>query len=299
MKMGLLEESSKFYEWTKETKDPRTRNWFLLNDNPIYVILIVLAYYFIVWQGPKFMKNRKPYELQTFMIIYNWFLVILSAYMTFEIVYSSYLIGYFSTSNPLCAKYKHSEAYKDPKEMRLANVLYIYFLSKILEFMDTFLMIMRKKDNQITYLHVYHHSSILIVWWIVMTYMPGGQSWMSSSMNCLVHVVMYAYYALAAIPSMRSKLWWKKYITKFQLTQFTLILLHTLQSAFTRCDFPKIGEYMLTLYMISMLVLFGNFYIKSYNLRQMEKAKKDGVKLSNGKSNGHSKGHTNGYAKLD
>lgn len=31
----------------------------------------------------------------------------------------------------------------------------------------------------------------------------------------------------------------------------------------------------------------------------MEKANKDGVTLSNGKSNGHSKGHTNGYAKLD
>lgn len=36
-------------------------------------------------------------------------------------------------------------------------------------------MILRKKDNQISFLHVYHHSSIFIIWWIVMSYMPGGQ----------------------------------------------------------------------------------------------------------------------------
>ena len=47
-------------------------------------------------------------------------------------------------------------------------------------------------------------------------------AWLSSSMNCLVHIVMYAYYALAAIPSMKGKLWWKKYITKFQLVSTNL-----------------------------------------------------------------------------
>lgn len=299
--MSVLDSVWQFYESTKETKDPRTKNWFLLNDNPIYIILILLGYYLIVWIGPKLMRNRKPFELQTFMVIYNSLLVVLSAYMVVEIIYSSYLIGYFSTGNPLCAKYKYSEAYKDPKEMRLANVLYIYFISKIFEFMDTFLMILRKKDNQVSFLHVYHHSSILFIWWIVMSYMPGGQSWFSSSMNCLVHVVMYAYYALAAIPSMRSKLWWKKYITKFQLTQFVLILMHTLNTAYIGCDFPVFGIQLLTLYMISMLVLFGNFYIKSYiqNRKRNVQQKKDGGKHTNGISNGHSNGYTNGYTKVE
>ncbi len=39
-------------------------------------------------------------------------------------------------------------------------------------------------------------------------------------MNCWVHVVMYAYYGLSAIPSLRDKLWWKKYITNFQLVRY-------------------------------------------------------------------------------
>jgi len=37
-----------------------------------------------------------------------------------QIIYSAYLIGYFSTSNPFCCKYKHTETYKDPKEMRVS-----------------------------------------------------------------------------------------------------------------------------------------------------------------------------------
>lgn len=298
--MAMVDRFLQFYESTKETKDPRTRNWFLLNDSPIYVTLIILCYIAIVRIGPKLMKNREPFKLQGFMIVYNTFLVILSAYMCVEIVYSAYLIGYYSTSNPFCCKYKHTETYKDPKEMRLVNVLYVYFISKIIEFMDTFLMVLRKKESQITFLHVFHHSSILMVWWVVMSYLPGGQSWLSSSMNCLVHIVMYAYYALAAIPSMKGKLWWKKYITKFQLTQFVLILIHTLQTGFTGCDFPVWGVYFLTTYMIMMIVLFGNFYLQSYLKNQsfkQKKAEKDGL-VSNGVSNGHSNGYSKGHTKL-
>lgn len=38
-----------------------------------------------------------------------------------------------------------------------------------------------------------------------------------SWLNSLVHVFMYAYYGLTAIPAARPYLWWKKYITKLQL----------------------------------------------------------------------------------
>lgn len=44
-------------------------------------------------------------------------------------------------------------------------------------------------------------------------------AWFCSALNAFVHIVMYTYYALAAIPSMRGKLWWKKYITRLQLVR--------------------------------------------------------------------------------
>ena len=42
-------------------------------------------------------------------------------------------------------------------------------------------------------------------------------AWFGSCLNCLVHVVMYSYYGLSVIPSLKGKLWWKRYITRFQL----------------------------------------------------------------------------------
>ena len=59
---------------------------------------------------------------------------------------------------------------------QVANVLWWYCFSKVIEFLDTILMVLRKKQSQVTVLHVFHHASILhISWWLV-TFMPGGQS---------------------------------------------------------------------------------------------------------------------------
>ena len=41
--------------------------------------------------------------------------------------------------------------------------------------MDTGLMVLRKKQSQVTFLHVFHHASILNVWWWVESFLPGGQ----------------------------------------------------------------------------------------------------------------------------
>ena len=47
-------------------------------------------------------------------------------------------------------------------------------------------------------------------------------AWFVACINALVHVVMYSYYALSLIPSLKDKLWWKKYITKIQLVSLLL-----------------------------------------------------------------------------
>ena len=51
----------------------------------------------------------------------------------------------------------------------------------------------------------------------------------SAALNSLVHVMMYMYYYLmgksSADPTFRKKyLWWGKYLTSFQMTQFVSML---------------------------------------------------------------------------
>ena len=35
--------------------------------------------------------------------------------------------------------------------------------------------ILRKKDNQVTFLHVYHHATMILNWWMAAKYIPVGQ----------------------------------------------------------------------------------------------------------------------------
>lgn len=36
-----------------------------------------------------------------------------------------------------------------------------------------FFFILRKKNNQVTFLHVYHHASMCVLWWMVCKWIPG------------------------------------------------------------------------------------------------------------------------------
>ena len=44
-------------------------------------------------------------------------------------------------------------------------------------------------------------------------------AYFGAALNSLIHVLMYSYYGLSAVPALRPYLWWKKYITQGQLVR--------------------------------------------------------------------------------
>lgn len=56
------------------------------------------------------------------------------------------------------------------------TLLYMFHLSKILELIDTVFLVWKKKSNQLTFLHIYHHSTIVAATWIGVKFAPGGTS---------------------------------------------------------------------------------------------------------------------------
>jgi len=76
--------SRDFNEWSDrlwDLRDKRVDGWFML-DSFWPTLLLVAAYLFIVkiW-GPRFMENRPPYNINTFLIYYNACQVVFSAYI--------------------------------------------------------------------------------------------------------------------------------------------------------------------------------------------------------------------------
>ena len=155
-----------------------------------------------------------------------------------------------------------------PDEKSIQWALWIYFANKLFEFMDTFVFVARKKFNQVSFLHVYHHFTMPLYCFFRLNWYTIGQGMLFSAVNSFVHVVMYSYYFLAAIgPSVRPWLWWKKYITKLQLVQFAygLITEGGVIVGLLNCGFPKLPA-VVTFACIHfpMGLMFANFYSKSY-----------------------------------
>jgi phosphatidylglycerophosphate synthase len=53
-----------------------------------------------------------------------------------------------------------------------------------------------------------------------MKFAPGGHSTFFAMLNAFVHIVMYFYYMIAAMgPKYQKYIWWKKYLTAFQMVK--------------------------------------------------------------------------------
>lgn len=73
--------------------DKRTDPWPLVYS-PVPVSLIFLLYLCVVWVGPRLMKHREPVDLKLVLIIYNFAMVGLSAYMCYEVCFRCLLFNF-------------------------------------------------------------------------------------------------------------------------------------------------------------------------------------------------------------
>uniref|UniRef100_G1RTA3 Elongation of very long chain fatty acids protein n=1 Tax=Nomascus leucogenys TaxID=61853 RepID=G1RTA3_NOMLE len=221
------------YQEMMKHADPRIQGYPLMGS-PLLMTSILLTYvYFVLSLGPRIMANRKPFQLRGFMIVYNFSLVALSLYIVYEMV----------------------------------RVAWLFLFSKFIELMDTVIFILRKKDGQVTFLHVFHHSVLPWSWWWGVKIAPGGMGSFHAMINSSVHVIMYLYYGLSAFgPVAQPYLWWKKHMTAIQLIQFVLVSLHISQYYFmSSCNYQyPVIIHLIWMYGTIFFVLFSNFWYHSY-----------------------------------
>ncbi|XP_031291060.1 very long chain fatty acid elongase 2 isoform X1 [Camelus dromedarius] len=242
--------------------DARVRGWFML-DSYLPTFLLTVLYLLSIWLGNKYMKNRLALPLRGVLTLYNLGITLLSAYMLVELILSSWEGGYNLQCQALTSA---GEA-----DIRVARVLWWYYFSKLIEFLDTIFFVLRKKTSQITFLHVYHHASMFNIWWCVLNWIPCGQSFFGPTLNSFIHILMYSYYGLSVFPSMHKYLWWKKYLTQAQLVQFVLTITHTMSAVVRPCGFPLGCLIFQSSYMLTLVILFLNFYVQTYRKKPVKK----------------------------
>ena len=112
-----------------------------------------------------------PYPIK---FIYNVSQIFLCAYMTIEAGFLAYRSGY---SWVPCNAFNKV----DPP---LANLLWLFYISKVWDFWDTIFIVLGKKWRQLSFLHVYHHFTIFLFYWLNANVMYDGDVWWLRCMIC-------------------------------------------------------------------------------------------------------------------
>ncbi|CEM36827.1 unnamed protein product [Vitrella brassicaformis CCMP3155] len=159
------------------------------------------------------------------------------------------------------------------KESACAVAWHAFYWLKVADLADTLFIIARQKWQQLSFLHVYHHASMLLFCWVMLNAGFADDIIIGQIANCFVHVLMYFYYLLRGM-GVRIPRYLKSCLTTVQMAQFVLLSGHSLLGmlfAFDVIPFtppvpscPPRLMLLETLYQMTMYILFQDFSRTAY-----------------------------------
>jgi len=142
------------------------------------------------------------------------------------------------------------------------QAVYIFYLSKYVEFLDTYFLVIAGKP--VSWLQYFHHAGAAVDMWILSAYQNEGV-WIFVQFNSFIHTIMYFYYALTAL---NYAVPLKMVVTTLQLIQLTVGCTISGKYMYYPCyekNLPKmIGLAVTALYIHVLVLLFANFYLRQY-----------------------------------
>lgn len=175
-------------------------------------VIALVTYYIVIFGGRELMKKRDAFKLNPIFLVHNFYLTAISgvllALFIEQLLPTLVRRGIFYT---IC---DNNGGWTN----QLVILYYLNYLTKYLELLDTVFLVLKKKP--LTFLHTYHHGATALLCYTQLIGLTPI-SWVPITLNLTVHVVMYWYYFQSA---RGIRVWWKKYITIMQITQFVIDL---------------------------------------------------------------------------
>lgn len=119
------------------------------------------------------------------MVLYSFGMAIVSGYMAWELFWGAWDLNYSYMCQQMTYVPGEMRVHRQSlphrmilfiliSSLQIVKALYLFYLTKGIEFIDTCFIIFRKKERQLTFLHVYHHASTLLLSRIGLGWAPSG-----------------------------------------------------------------------------------------------------------------------------
>lgn len=208
---------------------------------------------------PNFIKNRQPCKIN----------FIIRSYNIFQIISCSLIIATWWSLGLKFRFFLKCLNNDDFDMIKLDELAWWFLMLRFCEIFETFFFILRKKFVQVSFLHIYHHISSLIVSYSFLRYNGGATSSLFGTINSFVHILMYFYYFLSSFKKFEkiSKIL-RQFITAIQIIQLLALVGQSVVGIMPNCDHTKFPFVLQGLNLIFLIFLFGKFYVKNFVKRK-------------------------------
>jgi len=218
-----------------------SETWITALVHPAVVFGVPVIWVFCVYGLASYMTTRKAFTLKQCMQAYNVAQIVLCSYMVYGLM--------------PCIKFPNVFGINSEYDQQGEWFVFVHYLSKYMDWFDTLWILLRKNRKQLSFLHVYHHMTIPMVWGYLLHIGVGsGTTRYGAWINSVTHVFMYSHYLWTSF-GLKNPL--KRYITVWQIGQFYSCLLHAfVVRAMEETESWSMAWLQIT-YQISMVYLFS------------------------------------------
>ena len=202
-----------------------TKEWILVGPASSWQIIAILSAYFLAAFVilPLIRRRAGTQNIRVAMSMHNASMALFNAALGSLLLWNMNQAGYNWTGQSVQKSTRWQQT-SDAHENEIAALLHWYFLSKIFELNDIVFNVMRRRPKRFQInSQVYHHSTMVIMSWLAVKYLPGGSSAILSFINCTLHVIMYLHYIFSEARLLSRSPIFNNSVSKAVLTTCTFV----------------------------------------------------------------------------
>jgi elongation of very long chain fatty acids protein 4 len=184
------------------------------------MVLVAVSYLWIIFFGVRYMEYRPPARKRVFewIVVYNASQALLNLRLAVALLQEAYRLGYrWPFGNQLDVTERGHQ---------LGLLIWYVYHCRQLDLLETVFMILRKKFQRVSLVHVYLRLLNLLGWFLACRFACGGDTFFQATVHAACQAVVYLYYVLHLLRPQGVPFFRKAKVVEIQVLQFIVCAIH-------------------------------------------------------------------------